>query len=123
MRQALNDKDTAYTASMAVLKACNVVVSKDYDGVVPALNFAFPIVVVDTPIFECFKNDEGKLSIKQVKQSEFLFSSYVPNSIGCCIRIVHIDELEEVAKYFRMLCDDFRKFFYDLERQCFKKKE
>ncbi len=121
MRQALNDKDTAYTASMSVLKACNVIISKDYEGVLPSLNFAFPIIVVDTPIFECFKNESGELSIKQVKQAEFLFSSYIPDSVGCCIRIVHIDELEEVAKYFRILCNDFREFFHEFERNAFKK--
>jgi len=121
MRQALNDKDTAYTASMAVLKACNVIVGKDYDGVLPALNFAFPIIVVDTPIFECSKNEEGKLVVTELKKSEFLFSSYVPNSVGCCIKIVHIDELEEVAKYFRTLCNDFRVFFDEFVKNSFKK--
>lgn len=123
MRQALNEKDTAYTASMNVLKACNVIIKKDYEGALPALNFAFPIIVVDTPIFECSKNAEGKLVVTEVKQSEFLFSSYIPYSVGCCIRIVHIDELGEVAKYFRELCNDFRQFFDEFVRNSFKKNQ
>ncbi|NHZ41136.1 hypothetical protein [Massilia aquatica] len=121
MRQALNDKDTAYTASMAVLKACDVITRKSYEGTLPSLNFAFPIIVVDTPIFECSKDSDGKLTVKQVRQSEFLFSSYIPDSVGCCIRVVHIDELEEVAKYFRSLCNDFREFFHEFEKNAFKK--
>jgi len=72
-RQAMSgDSDAAYTASIGALKAC-LGVTLDSPSALPRLAFAFPVIVVNTPLFECVRKPDGQLELTSVESSEFLF--------------------------------------------------
>ena len=77
--QAFGDKeDKAYTAVISLAKACaNITIERDVKGF-PRMAFAFPVIIIDSPLFECSRTDSGDIKIKEVDESSFLFSSYLP---------------------------------------------
>lgn len=77
-------------------------------------DIAFPIIVVDTPIFEC-RTVVGEIIIKEVPHSQFLSSSYVPDYTGCCMRIVYIDHLDSFAKCYGNVSPAVRTLFSEYE--------
>ncbi len=120
-RQAFgNDKDPAYVAAMAVLKACHTISQGDAPSNLPHLKFTFPIIVIDSPLFECSKGVDGELSLTQVTHGDFLFSSYVPERTACCIKVLTKAELPRFARYFRELATAIRTEFSDIESNAFK---
>lgn len=114
IRQPFTDKDTGYTAAMSVLKACRNIIEPSTDSF-PSINVAFPILVVDTPIFEC-AYVEGELKVKQVSHSKFLFSSYIPNFSISRINVVHIDHLNSFAKHYINVSTSLREMLAEEER-------
>ncbi|SDZ15582.1 hypothetical protein [Pseudomonas sp. NFIX28] len=108
-RQAMGgNHDEAFGAAIAALKACHGVSQDRGEGKLPRLAFAFPIIVVDSPIFECERNLEGELVLTEVQKSEFLFSAHIPSQVGCCIRVVRREYLSEVARESKELADALR---------------
>lgn len=108
-RQAMGgENDQAFSAAIAALKACHGVVQDGGEGQLPRLAFAFPIIVVDSPLFECERNLEGELVLTEVQKSEFLFSAHIPHQVGCCIRVVKREYLTEVARESKELADALR---------------
>lgn len=88
-RQAFSgDADPAYPAAITVLKACHGLVSGRTPGAPEQKHVAFPVIVVDAPLFECSLKEDGDLLINEVQESEFLFTAHLPMTIGCCIRVV-----------------------------------
>jgi hypothetical protein len=116
LRQPFSEKDTAYSAAMNVLKACRNLVEPSSEHSLARIKFAFPIIVVDSPIFECSKVYD-ELVVTEVQHSKFLFSSYIPDFTGCCIHIVHISALENFAKYFRNVSNEMRELFQEYEQK------
>jgi hypothetical protein len=109
-RQAMGgENDQAFNAAIAALKACHGVSQDGGEGQMPRLAFAFPIIVVDSPIFECERNQEGELVLTEVQKSEFLFSAHIPNPVGCCIRVIRREYLTEAARESKKLADALRK--------------
>jgi len=119
LRQPMTDKDTAFTAAMNVLKAARNIVQPRHGRPLHDIDIAFPIIVVDTPIFEC-RTVDGEILIKEVPHSQFLFSSYVPDYTGCCMRIVHIDHLDSFAKYYANVSAAVRTLFSEYEDDLMK---
>ena len=113
-RQALGkDADPAYTAAMSALKACHGVAQDRTSSSIPRLAFAFPVIVVDSPLFECSRSDSGELQLVEVSQSEFLFSAHIPQHIGCCIKVVTREQLPEYANWAKQLANAIREGLKD----------
>lgn len=100
-RQALcKDADPAYVAAMSSLKACYELNRSRHASSVPRLSFSFPVIVVDSPLFECAMNSDGELVLTEVPMSEFLFSAYIPENVSCAIKVVsnrHLSAFSEWA--------------------------
>lgn len=122
-RQALGkESDPAYAAAMAALKACHGLAHDRIGSSVPRLAFAFPVIVVDSPLFECSRTLDGELILKQVTNSEFLFSAHIPEHIGCCIKVITRDYLSEFAKWAKGLARIIRAELVDEEEKIFPTK-
>ncbi|CAN7453000.1 hypothetical protein LJR099_003042 [Variovorax paradoxus] len=116
-RQALGDRsDVAYAATMNVLKAC--LARKRLSEAQPymTLSFYVPVIVVDSPLFECRLEPTGELALKEVQRSEFLFRTHMPDPIGCCIRVVTKKELSSWAAEAKVLATTLREDFEEEER-------
>ena len=92
LRQAFsekNDIDPAYSAAMSVLKSCNNLKMSH-----ATFLFAFPVIVIDTPLFECIRsNKDGKLKVRRVNESEFSFSAHLPTLVNSRINVITRDSL------------------------------
>lgn len=116
-RQALGDKDVAYSAVITVAKACKDIVGQE-DGF-PRFTLAFPVIVIDSPLISCSMLKNGKLRLKEVDSGEFLFLMAVPNHFGSCIRVVTESALPAFAKEAKQAATKFRAAFTPLESDLF----
>lgn len=108
-RQALSDgADPAYTAAMNVLKACAGVSGKYRKDSNQIASLAFPVIVVDSPLFECRLQTDGELILKEVEVSEFLFAAHIPQYVGCCIKVVTKKHLDQYANWARIVSSNLR---------------
>ena len=88
IRQAFSkDNDPAYAAAIGALKASYTLVNNE-EHITKRLAFAMPILVVDSPIFECSLDEGGQIQLNQVSISEFIFTAMIPKRTTACIRIV-----------------------------------
>lgn len=117
MREALGAKDTdpAYAAAMSALKACHSLIREGDPDEVPPLCFSFPVVVVDSPVFECTLASDGSLELQQVQRTAFLFSTHVPEPIGCLVHVVTREELPTFARWAKCVATALRVDFQDKE--------
>jgi hypothetical protein len=103
LRQAFcKDNDPAYAAAMSATNAATALLTKTQYAT-PRLCFAFPMIVVDAPIFECHLDDNGALQFQQVVATEFLFTAYVPERTSAMIRVVSAEALPDFADMFSRL--------------------
>lgn len=108
-RQAFSkDSDPAYTAAMSVIKACHEISKDRPEQKIPKLTFSFPVIVVNSPLFECSRKRNGELAVKEVLESEFLFSAHIPNPVSCQIKIVTRKSLGAFAMYARNMATTIR---------------
>jgi hypothetical protein len=111
LRQAFGKgDDAAYTAAMSAIKGCHDLARKG-SGDFPALTFAFPVIVVDAPLFECTRKDDGKIELSRVQASEFLFSAHVPEPVSTCVKVVHREHLPKFASEMKQLANAIRQEF------------
>ena len=109
LRQAFcEDRDAAYAAAVNVLKAAQSIVRSSERSSVKSLAFVFPVIVVDAPIFECSLSDEDELDLKEVEESAFLFSTFLPDSVGCSIRVVRRTHLPGLAIALKQIANSIR---------------
>ncbi|PQA78271.1 hypothetical protein [Rhodoferax sp. TS-BS-61-7] len=121
LRQALADGgDAAYTASCNAMKASMSIARAESQLASPSASFAFPIIVVDTQIFECSLLSNGELDLREVQESEFLFSMRVPESITTCIKIVTKDSLPAFALKAKRSADQLRSDLKNEEQAILK---
>ena len=113
MREALGSKenDPAYAAANSVLKACHSLTRQDNPNQTDRLCFSFPVIVVDSPLFECTLTSEGGLHLKEVQKSAFLFSTRLPDSVGCLVHVVTSEELPRFARWAKDLAGALRQDF------------
>ncbi len=88
VRQALSGSDVAYTAGIAVAKACDSWVRRPGKHYVPPYIAAFPVIVVDGPLLQCSLGDDESIEISEVDEGEWLFLAKLPRYFGTCIRLV-----------------------------------
>ena len=108
LRQALDGADQAYVAAMSAVKACvHLAAEQEVVSYKPAALY-FPVIVVDSPIFECTLQADGELTLVEVSCSEFLFTAHIPKQIGCWVKVVGKTDLPRYAKWARGLADSLR---------------
>lgn len=122
-RQALGkNDDVAYAAAIGALKACRGIAYDRTSSTIPRLAFAFPVIVVDSPLFECSIEGDGELHLQEVKESEFLFSAHIPDEVGCCIKVIKNERLADFATQAKHLVDAIRRSLKDEEDAAFKQR-
>lgn len=123
-RQAFGKgNDPAYSAAIGAMKASCGVAQDRKPGPIPRLVFAFPIIVIDSPLFECSLAQDGQLQLTEVEQSEFLFSAYIPEHVGCCVKVVTKPRLQDFARWAKQLANTIRGEMKDEEKRTFPKKD
>lgn len=109
-RQAFGkDNDPAYSAAIGAMKASCGSAQDRPIPTFPRLAFAFPIIVVDSPLFECSLAEDGELRLAEVEQSEFLFSAHIPDHVGCCINVVTKSRLPAFAQWAKQCANTIRE--------------
>ncbi len=108
-RQAFSENnDSAYATAIGVIKACAGAARDRKESKIPCLSFVFPIIVVDSPLFECSLKNDGDLKLKEVEESEFLFSARIPDHVGTCIRVIKKGQLKTFAEKAKILANTIR---------------
>jgi hypothetical protein len=111
-RQAFSkDVDSAYAAAMNVMKACYDHVAEN-KRTLKAFYFAFPVIVVDTPLIRCTLDSRGELELEEVQEGEFLFFGHEQ---GTCIRIVTIGHLPAFVSDAKRVADQLIEEMSDQE--------
>ena len=119
-QQALGGKnDKAYGAAISVLKACSGLTSDREPTGLKRLAFAFPVIVVNSPIFECSLNSDGELELEEVQESEFLFSAHIPKEISCCIKVIRREKLVDYSVKAKSIADTVRATMKSVEDKMF----
>lgn len=109
-RQAFGrDNDPAYVASMGVIKACQEAIPHTQDPNDRHYAFAFPVIVIDSPLYECSLDEDGEICVKEVQISEFLFSAHIPKKKNCKITVITKDSLPSFARWARNLSNSIRE--------------
>ena len=119
LKQAFSgEQDPAYTACISALKACRSLCDSQDDS---QIAFAFPTIVVDTPIFELDQSPDGVVSVREVAFSHFNFSSHLNEYTKLVIHLVSRPELPKHAAKCRLLFDRYQTLFSDEIDELFKR--
>jgi len=122
-RQAFGkESDPAYSAAIGAMKASRGVAQDRVSSTIPKLAFAFPVIVVDSSLYECSLAENEELKLTEVPQSEFLFSAHIPEQIGCCVRVVTKPRLEAFAQWAKQLAKAIREELKDEDKKVFRSK-
>jgi hypothetical protein len=91
MTQAFTSgSDVAYKASINTLKAAlsrKIEIENERSRQYPLL-FAFPVIVVEGQLFECYLNQNASIAVQEVEQSFFHFPTNIVGNVGTCIRVI-----------------------------------
>jgi hypothetical protein len=118
LRQAfVSDVDPGFNAGFALLKACAVATRNNGIAQLPRHAIAFPILVVDTPLFECKHEGDGRLMLSEVNSSSFLFVNNLPEHLGCKITVVTKDHLPSFAREAKAVAAAIRQDFKAVQDQ------
>jgi hypothetical protein len=99
LRQAFaRQEDVAFSAAFGLLKASTAATKEIAITQVPRHAFAFPLLVVDAPLFECIQLSNGQLQVTEVESSSFLFVNNIPERRGCRITIITKSHLATFAR-------------------------
>lgn len=109
-RQAMGGKeDQAYGATIGLMNAAQAIRYELRGRANDHLTVIIPVLVVDTPLFECSLSDDNDIDVVEVDRSCFLFNSYLPSRVGCMVRVVTLDALERFsessAQLAKKICD------------------
>lgn len=102
---------------MSVAKACEYLVRPlDTNRTAPFI-LAFPVIVIDTPLFECTLQTDGQLQLDEVTHGKFLFVARLPNYFGSCIRIINEGYIQTFSHEARNVAEQFRAILKPEEEQ------
>ncbi len=82
---------------------------------IPRFAFAFPVIVIDSSLFECSRKQDGELELIEVSNSEFLFSAHIPDYIGCSVKVITKEHLPDFAQWAKELANTIRGELKDEE--------
>lgn len=106
-----NNQDIAFSAAINVAKACEYQV-RPPDHKYPAIfGLAFPIIVVDTKLFQCSLQADGEMLLEETMMGEFLFVTKSPKNFGTCIRVVTLKHLPQFVFEAKRVAEEFREAF------------
>ncbi|EMB9230168.1 MULTISPECIES: hypothetical protein [Vibrio] len=121
-RQAMGgDHDPAYGAAIGVIKACLGYIKDRTCNMPDRLCYCFPVIVVDSPLFECSLNQDGELELQEVQRSCFQFSSYHPERVSTTVTVITKSELDKFSSEAEMVAESIRHEFAAKERELFEK--
>lgn len=121
LREAFSDgKDIAQSVGKSIANACEFIVRPPNEKYIAPYIIVFPIIVVNTPLFECSLQNDGNLKLEEVDKGEFLFPSYKPKSFGACIRVITEKYLQTFAKEAKTSAEKIREAFKLEEREFLK---
>lgn len=86
------NEDEAYGVAQALLKAAR---AQLVQAAARSSRFTavFPVLVIDSPLFKCYLDDEGAIQLTEVSEAEFL-----PKSDSPCVRIVTFPALQAFSE-------------------------
>ena len=117
LKQAFcGETDHAYTACMSALKAAHALVADEETNI----TFAFPTLVVNTPIYEYSEDADGQQIFKEVASSSFSFSAHMNGYSRAIIRIVSNRALADHAEKCRILSDHLKQLFLAKTKSIFR---
>ena len=108
LRQAFSENDLAYAAALGLAKATHDLVDREKENYSAKLCFAFPIIVVETPLIRCVLAEDGEVLLEEVDQGEFLFHADPPKDFGTCIRVVTAKSLVAFAIEAKQVAEQLR---------------
>ena len=118
LRQAFGtDDDPAYTAAFGLLKSCAALTRENGIPSMPRHAFAFPVLVVDSPLFECRYRQGEEIELTEVQVSSFLFQNRVPEHRGCRVTVVTRPHLDAFAAYAKELANEIRADFNAVQKR------
>ncbi|MEI8594212.1 hypothetical protein [Photobacterium sp. Hal280] len=121
-RQAMGgDHDPAYGAAIGVIKACLGYIQDRTCNVSDRLCYCFPVIVVDSPLFECWLNETGELELQEVQRSCFKFSSYHSERVSTTVTVITKSELDAFSSEAERVADSIRNEFAARENELFDK--
>ena len=119
LKQAFSgENDHAYTACMSTLKAAKSLVEEGVEH--NRIIFAFPTLIVDTPIYEYSEGPNGEQFFNEVTSSSFFFSTQIKGYSKNIIRIVSNRALADYAEKCRALSDQYRALFASQTKSLFR---
>ena len=119
LKQAFaGEQDHAYPACINALKACRSLCDSQDNS---QIAFAFPTIVVDTPIFELDQSPEGAVSVREVAFSHFNFSAHLNEYTKLVVHVVSKPALPEHAAKCRLLFDQYQTLFESDIDELFKR--
>jgi hypothetical protein len=116
LRQAHSEKDNAFEAAVSVSKACNAYIRQYERTHRPWIGFAFPVIVVESPLIRCWLTGDGEIQLEETNEGEFLF---LPD-FGACIRVITADHLPTFAAKAKQVAHQLRKEFKLFEEEALK---
>jgi hypothetical protein len=93
------NEDEAYGVAQALLKAARAQLLKATREQSP-FTAIFPVLVIDTPLFECFLDNSGNIQLTELSEMEFL-----RKDDGPCVRIVTFPVLPRFSETARAETD------------------
>ena len=105
-----NNQDVAFSAAINVAKAC-VNQVQPLDQHQTAFGIGFPIIVIDTELFQCSLQADGEVSLEEVLMGEFLFVAKIPKYFGSCIRVITLKHLPQFISEAKDVAQKLREAF------------
>lgn len=81
-----------------------------HDEFASSLRCAFPVVVIDAPLYRCALDDRGDLHLQEVKAGWLYFHHRLPRFQGTCVRIVTILQLPDTLEQLKLEVEALVKF-------------
>jgi hypothetical protein len=116
LRKAFSERDDGFAASIVACRAAQYLVlhMQADQRVLPEYAISFPVIVVDSPLFECRLRPNGDLELTQVKQSEVLFEDHVMFDTQVRIRVIHSEAIEGFAAEAYQVAENVHTFLAEL---------
>ncbi|UYC14027.1 hypothetical protein [Xanthomonas sp. CFBP 8445] len=108
LKQAFSGQsDLAYAASVGSLKAASWISSEEELGLV----FGFPVIVVNTTIYEYSESLSGEQNFTEVPDSSFEFRAYWKQNKRAFVRIVSSAHLDSFTQKCKLLVEQYQQLF------------
>lgn len=86
-----NGYDMAFQAAMSSTKAA---ISRKKENQSADLQIAFPVIVVDGPMFESYLSNDNKMLLREISESYLFYHNHLEQEPATCVWVVKSDHLE-----------------------------